>query len=214
MSSDTSNSMPVCVVNEELARKYLEGGDPVGALISAAVRSSGQVVGVIRQVKVEGPADQVPEIYVPYTQTEPKSMALAVRTTGDPLSMVKAVQRAIGRVDKDLALTRIQTLDEIAGQSVARPRFRAILAASFALSALALAGLGVYGVIAFGVSQRVKEFGIRLVLGATDKALLRRVLNDGLRIAATGIAIGLALAATLTRYLSGFLLREWSRSTR
>jgi len=116
---DTSTSTKVCIINEEFARRYFEDRDPLSGLINS-INESWQVVGVIHQVKVEGPADRgTLEIYVPYTQSEAGSMALAVRTSGDPLAMEKAVAAAIGRVDKDLALTQIQTLDEIAGQSVA-----------------------------------------------------------------------------------------------
>jgi putative ABC transport system permease protein len=130
---------------------------------------------------------------------------LAVRTAGDPLALDKAVQAAIRRVDKDLALTRIQTLNEVAEESMVQPRFRAVLAAAFAVAALALAALGVYGVLAFAVTQRVKEFGIRLALGATASGLLRLVLRDGLRIVMIGLAVGLVAAAVLTRFISGSL---------
>ena len=129
---------------------------------------------------------------MPYTQSRyfwPET--LAVRTAADPLTLAKPVQAAIGRVDKDLALTRIQTLDEVVEQTMVQPRFRAALAAAFGMAALALAALGVYGVLAFAVTQRVKEFGIRLALGATASGLLRLVLGDGLRIVTIGLAAGL-----------------------
>jgi len=121
------------------------------------------------------------------------------------MTLAKPVQAAIGRVDKDLALTRIQTLDEVVGQTMVQPRFRAALAAAFGVAALALAALGVYGVLAFAVTQRVKEFGIRLALGATASGLLRLVLGDGLRIVTIGLAAGLIAAAFLTRFISGSL---------
>lgn len=137
-----------------------------------------------------------------------------VRTAGDPLALDKPVHAAIGQVDKDLVLTRIQTLDEVAEESMVQPRFRAILAVAFALAALALAALGVYGVLAFAVTQRVKEFGIRLALGATASGLLRLVLRDGLRIVMVGLAVRLVAAAFLTRFISGSLYgsKRWIRS--
>jgi hypothetical protein len=140
---DTAASGRVCIVNEEFARRYFGDRDPLAAFIDT-LGPPWQVVGVIRQVKVEGPADQgTLEIYVPYTQSEAQGMALAVRTSGDPLAMIKPVVAAIGCVGKDLALTDIQTLDEIASLSVVRPRFRAVLAASFSFAALSLAALEV-----------------------------------------------------------------------
>jgi putative ABC transport system permease protein len=204
-SRDTEVSAKVCIINEALARGYFADRDPLGAFINT-LGGPRQVVGVIRQVRVDGPADSAAlEIYVPYTQSEAGGMALSVRTLGDPLTMTKPVAVAIARVDKDLALTEIQTLEEIANQSVGRPRFRAVLAAAFALAALTLAVIGVYGVLAFGVSQRLKEFGIRLALGATSTTLLRLVLRDGLRIAAVGLASGMAAAGMLSRLLARFL---------
>lgn len=203
---DTQKAMRVCIVNEEFARRYLEGRNPLGAMIDTQGELR-QVVGVIRQVRVEGPTDgKSLEIYIPYPQSKyfwPET--LAVRTAGDPIALAKPVQAAIGRIDKDLALTRVQTLEEVAEGTMVQPRFRAVLAAAFAVAALALAALGVYGVLAFAVTQRVKEFGIRLALGATASGLLRLVLRDGLRIVAIGLAAGLAAAAMLTRYISGSL---------
>jgi putative ABC transport system permease protein len=108
-------------------------------------------------------------------------------------------------VDKDLALTEVRTLDEVAAQSVARPRLRAALAAAFALAALALAALGVYGVLAFTVAQRVREFGIRMALGARGEDVLTLVLGGGLRIAVGGTIVGLAAAAALTQSLGSML---------
>src|SRR6202007_2336717 len=115
---DTAKSTVVCIINEEFARRYFDGRNPLGAMINVQ-NELRQVVGVIRQVRVEGPTDEKSlEIYVPYTQSRyfwPET--LAVRTSADPLTLAKPVQAAIGRVDKDLALTRIETLDEVVAQT-------------------------------------------------------------------------------------------------
>jgi putative ABC transport system permease protein len=203
---DTVKATKVCIINEEFARRYFDGRNPLGAMINTQSELR-QVVGVIHQVRVYGSNDgKALEIYIPSTQSRyfwPET--LAVRTAGDPLALNKPVQAAIGQVDKDLALTRIQTLDEVAEESMVQPRFRAALAGAFAVAALALAALGVYGVLAFAVTQRVKEFGIRLALGATASGLLRLVLSDGLRIVTIGLAAGLMAATFLTRFISGSL---------
>ncbi len=200
---DGVKATKVCIINEEFARKYFDGRNPLGAMINTQ-NELRQVVGVIHQVRVYGSNDwKELEIYIPYLQSRyfwPETVA--VRMAGDPLALAKPVQAAIGRVDKDLALTRIQTLDEVVEQTMVQPRFRAALAAAFGVAALALAALGVYGVLAFAVTQRVKEFGIRLALGATASGLLRLVLGDGLRIVGIGLALGLMAAAFLTRFIS------------
>ncbi len=202
---DTAHSQPVCIVNEEFARKYLSERDPLTWSINTQ-GAARQVVGVIRQVKVQGPADaNSVEIYVPNTQFSVPGMALAVRTVGSPRETLNTVKAAVARVDRNLAITHIRTLDEIADESVVRPRFRAGLAAAFGLAALVLAALGVYGVLAFTVSQRVREFGIRAALGASSGNLLWHVLGIGGRIAGAGVLVGVAVAAILTRSLASFL---------
>ncbi|HLY18446.1 MAG TPA: ABC transporter permease [Bryobacteraceae bacterium] len=209
---DDSASMPVCIVNQQLARRYLKG-NPVGAHISvAAMDPAGpkmverEVVGVSRQVKISGPAEpDEPEIYVPIAQNPWFAASIAVRTAGDPLAMAPAVKAAIARVDKDQAVTRVRSMDEVAAQSMRQPRFRAQLVGAFGALALLLAAVGVFGVLAFSVSQRTREFGIRMALGARAEDVLGMVAASGLKIAASGIVIGLAGAAALTRLLGTLL---------
>ena len=203
---DVADSAPVCIVNEAVARRFFGSRDPIGKRLKLSDPKPLEIVGVSRQVKVEGPAEtNTLELYLPLTLTDQRVGGLAIRTDGDPLALVKAAQAAMARVDKDLALSSIRTLDEIAAASVVRPRFRAALAGAFAAAALALAGLGVYGVLAYAVSRRLREFGIRMALGATSGNVLGLVLKDGMRIAAGGIAAGLAVAAVLTRWLGTLL---------
>jgi len=213
-SGDTAANQPVCIVNEELARQYFKGRDPIGAMVSVqAMEPSGpkpvvrQVVGVSHQVKVEGLAEKEndPEIYVPITQNPWFWAAIAVRTQGDPLNMVAAVKAAVARIDKQEPLTRIRTMDQVLAESVAEPRFRAGLTGAFAAIALALAAVGIFGVLAFSVSQRTREFGIRMALGAQSADVLRMVMREALKIIVTGVAAGLLLAAALTRSLAALL---------
>jgi putative ABC transport system permease protein len=213
-SDDTAANQPVCIVNQEFARQYLRGRDPIGTMVSVqAMAPSGpkpvvrQVVGVSHQVKVEGLAEKEddPEIYVPITQNPWFWAAIAVRTQGDPLTMVAAVKAAVARIDKQEPLTRIRTMDQVLAESVTEPRFRAALTGAFAMIALALAAVGIFGVLAFSVSQRTREFGIRMALGAQSADVLRMVMGDALKITVAGVAAGLLLAAALTRSLAALL---------
>ena len=211
---DTAAVAPVCIINEELMHRYFKDRDPIGASISvSAMDPEGpkpivrQVVGVIRQVKVESPADKgdMFEIYVPLEQNAWYSATLAVKTDGAPMSFVTAVRAAIASVDKDQPVTRVRTMDDVAAQAVARPRFRAELISIFAALAVTLAAVGVFGVLAFSVHQRTRELGIRSALGARPLDLLRLVLRSGLEIAGLGTGIGLVAVALLTRFLRALL---------
>jgi putative ABC transport system permease protein len=164
------------------------------------------VVGVVRQVaEAAGEKERALEIYVPITQNPWFSASLAVRTAGDPLSMAAAVKAAIARIDKDQPLTRIRTMDEVAAEATSQPRFRAELVGLFAVLALALAAVGIFGVLAFSVGQRAREFGIRVALGAQSRDVLQLVLGGALKMTGAGVAIGLAAAAVLTRLLGTLL---------
>ena len=143
--------------------------------------------------------------HVPITQNPWYWAVLAVRTTGEPTRLVAAVKAAIARVDKDQPVTSVRTMDEVAAESIAEPRLRAQLVGIFAVVGLVLAAVGTFGVLAFSVSQRTREFGIRMALGATATDLLQMVMSGGLKITAAGIAIGLGAAAMLTRFLASLL---------
>jgi putative ABC transport system permease protein len=211
---DTAAGAPVCIVSQEFVRRYLQGRDPLATLLKVdSMAPEGpkpvvrQIVGVSHQVKVEGLSEKEsdPEVYVPQAQNSWFWSAIAVKTESDPRGFVNPVQAAIAHVDKQEAVTRIRTMDQVIADTVSAPRFRAGLTGAFAALALTLAAVGIFGVLAFSVSQRTREFGIRMALGAQSAAVLRMVLREALGIAAAGIAAGLLAAAALTRSLASLL---------
>jgi putative ABC transport system permease protein len=147
-----------------------------------------------------------PQIYVPIDQNAWYQASLTVRPESGPSSAVVAsVRSALGRVDSERPVARIRTLDDIAAQATSRPRFRAVLVGSFALLALILAMVGVFGVLAYSVQQRTREFGVRIALGASASSVLRLVLSSAGRLVVVGTVIGLGAAAALSRSISTFL---------
>ena len=211
---DAAAAAPVCIVNEEFARRYLTGRNPIGGRVGvSAMDPAGprtvvrEVVGVSRQVKVEGPGEKqnALEIYVPVTQNPWYTASIAVKTAGDPTPLAPAIRTAVARVDSELPITRLRTMDEVAAEAIAEPRFRAELVGLFALLALGLAAAGVFGVLAFAVNQRLREFGIRLALGARPSDVVRLVVASALRMIAVGVATGTIAAAALGRFLTALL---------
>jgi putative ABC transport system permease protein len=211
---DTLQARLVCVVNEEFVRRYLNGREPIGMVVgvqSMAMSGSSElvpreIVGVSRQVVEQaGEQERAVEIYVPIAQNPWFSASLSVQTAGEPMSFLPAVKAAVARVDKDQPLTRIRTMEEVAAEATSQPRFRAELVSVFAVLALLLAAIGIFGVLAFTVGQRAREFGIRMALGARSHDVLRLVLGGALKMTGAGVAIGLVASALLTRFLGTLL---------
>jgi putative ABC transport system permease protein len=211
---DTANAVPVCIVNEAFVRRYLQGREPIGTRISirrmAAVPGppvEREIVGVVRQVKGRPDEQEEPvHVYVPIEQDSWVLASLVVRPIeGHAEALTTAVRAAIARVDKDVPVAQIRTLADIAQQATSRQRFRAVLVVTFGTVALVLAMVGVFGVLAYSVEQRGREFGVRIALGAEVNDVLRLVLSGAVRVVGVGAGVGLALAAVLGRSLSGFL---------
>lgn len=222
---DRPNSPFVVVVNQTLARKYFPGQDPIGktVLISPPeelLRATGllppdspyhpakfTIVGVVGDVHYGGLENNpAPLVYAPVLQgdysTAPK---FTVRTDRDPQLLTSSIRELMKQVDGNLPMANVRTMDEIISTSVAQPRLEAILLGAFGGLALLLASVGIYGVLAYSVSQRTSEIGIRMALGASRSSVLRMVLGQGLRMTAIGLALGLALALAVTRVMSSIL---------
>jgi putative ABC transport system permease protein len=146
-----------------------------------------------------------PAVYVPHTQLAIRLMTFVVRTGLDPHSLVSGMAVAVRGLDPELPLADVRTMEEVVDQTLARPRVVAVLLGVFAAMALVLAGVGVYGVMAFSVAERTHEIGVRMALGATPESVLRLVIGDAFRLVAIGVAVGLLAALALTQVLRALL---------
>ena len=210
-AQDAEHAAPVAIITEESARRYWPGDDPIGKRIRIHVsmgtrEPEREIVGVVGDVKTRALDEAAPPVvYTPHAQYPSDAMTVFVRTTGDPQGLLPGVKAQLATIDRDLAITRVRTGTQLVAASIAQPRFRMILLGFFAAMALALAAIGLYGVMAFSVSQRRTELGMRMALGADASSLLRLVLRQGLTPVAIGLAIGLPAAALLTQVMSGLL---------
>jgi len=210
--SDTADSTAVAVINKTFARRFFPGVDPIGKRINLGTVQENdwnQVVGVVDDVKYNGLAEEVqPAIYQPAAQTASWGMSLIVKTDlPEPLSLTPAIREQVKQIDLQLPIANIKTLDDRIEVAMGESRFRTTLIALFAVVALVLACVGVYGVISYSVSRRTHEIGVRVALGAQQTDVLKMVLRQGLVFAFVGVALGLAGASALTKLISTLLFR-------
>jgi hypothetical protein len=208
--TDDKRAPKVALVNQAFARQFVPNASPIGRRISDLVGPQSnrwEIVGVIGDVRTKG-LDTMPGplIVVPLLQYPIDNLRVALRAAqGDPMALFAPLRQELHGIDPDLPLSHPRVVTGVVSESLGDRRFQMILLSVFALTALALAAIGIYGVIAFAVAQRSREIGIRMALGA-DKGVVRRmVLHGGLKLAGLGIAIGLAGAFALTRALSAFV---------
>jgi len=209
---DRAGAPPVAIVDESFARRYWPDSDPIGREIKIGGDRSPRpwktIVGVVRHVKQYGlDQDGREQAYFPFTQEPQLSMVLLLRTKQDPLALSSAVQAQVQALDKDLPIYFVRTMEQVVAGSVAQSRFSLLLLAAFAGVALVLAAVGIYGVMAWSVSQRHHEIGIRMALGAQGTDVLRLMLRAGLTLTVAGVLIGLASAMALTRLMESLLFQ-------
>ncbi|MDQ2855530.1 MAG: ABC transporter permease, partial [Acidobacteriota bacterium] len=211
-SADTTGSPRVVLINETLRRRFFAGEDPIGKRLNLNLTLDSkpdwtQIVGVVADVKYNGLADEVqPAIYQPTTQEPTWGGALVIKTNlSDPLSLTAAVRNEIKKLDPDLPVTQVATMQQHLSKAVSQPRFRTTLIALFAVVALLLACVGIYGVISYSVTQRTHEIGIRMALGARTGDVLRMIIRQAIVLAVAGVTIGLAASFAITRLMSNLL---------
>ncbi len=204
---DVDDQVGVFIVNQAFARKYLEDRNPLSARILmnvlTATPNAVPVIAVVSDAKDLG-VDAATEPVI-YTAGYPNGQILLVRTELDPATVVPSIRAVVSSIDRNLGVSEVKTLDEVLSDSLARPRLSSSLLGFFALLSVLLAGIGVYGVLAFAARQRVREIGIRIALGAQRAQVLRLFLKDGAALVAIGGAIGLLACLAVGRLLTAIL---------
>jgi predicted permease len=202
---DRQGAPGAIVINETMARRYFSGEDPIGRVVRNP-HGRGEVVGIVGDVKHYG-LDSEPraELFMPAWQNPLNGMALVVRTASDPQAYVESIRREVLAIDAGQPIYEASTMVDIVTRSVFLPRVSMLLLASFAASALLLAIVGIYGVVSYAVSERTRELGVRMALGADRAATLRLVMSRSMALLGCGTAAGLVVSFAVTRVLARLL---------
>jgi putative ABC transport system permease protein len=210
---DVAGARQVVVLTEAAVRRYFPDEDPIGKVLKIGLgrgpgkpKAGGEVVGIVADIKDLGLArEHPPEVYIPYRQFPFHSMSVVMRTVVPPRSIVPSVEGVVRGLDREVPLARVATLDEVVARSISGPRFYMLLLGCFAATALFLAGMGIFGVMSYAVTQRSREIGIRVALGAHPRDVLGMVLGHALLLSIAGVGGGLLCAVALSRVISGLL---------
>jgi putative ABC transport system permease protein len=207
---DVASAPRVVIINEALARRYFPNEDPIGKQIKIGrfmeANPLHTIVGIVGNIKDRRlDSEFEPEFYYPYAQTPMRFSSIVARTQGDPLSLTTVVRNAVSEVDNEQPLARIRTMETAISDSVTQRRLNMILLGIFGALALALAAVGIYGVMSYTVTQRTREIGICMALGARRRDVLKSVVGQGMSLAASGVGIGLLGAFLVTRLMETLL---------
>lgn len=209
--TDTPTTPRVVIINETLARKYFPATSPLGKRFKegGSDRTANpwmEIVGVVGDVKYEGlDLPTAPAFYLPFRQSPIRGMNLVVNTSLAPAALTAAVRAEMRKIDPEIPVARVSTMERLIDESVAQPRFRTFLIGIFSAVAMLLAAIGIYGVVAYSVSQRTQEIGIRMALGARRSDVLRLVVRQGMTLTLAGVALGVLGALALTRLTANLL---------
>jgi putative ABC transport system permease protein len=204
---DVAGGRPVVVINETMARRFFPNEDPIGKRLDISGPTFlREIVGVVGDVRQQGlDIAAVPQVYEPFMQAASAVFTVVVRTTGDPAVAAAELRRAVHEIDKTLPLSPLRAMDDVIGRSVAPRRFSVLGLSAFTVFAVALAAIGVYGLIAYMVAQRTHEFAIRMAVGARPREILALVAGESVRVVVIGVAVGLIGSWGLTRFLASLL---------
>ena len=211
--ADVNDSPPVAIVNQTLVRQYFANEDPIGKRLLVRIGSNPdgmnvEIVGVVGDITMTALDAAVnPAVYIPHTQLAIGLMTFVARTSVEPASITQSVARAVREEDPNLPLADVATMEQVVGNTLSRARAVSALLMVFAVIALVLAGVGVYGVMAYSVSQRTQEIGVRMALGATTGSVFTMMLGDAMKLVTIGVVAGVVAAAWLSRFLSSMLFQ-------
>jgi len=213
--SDVQGRSLVAAINETAARLYWSGDDPIGRSIRYYPQESSpsiRIIGIVGDVRSTNASEAAPPaVYVPFAQApratdyEGRAMSFVVRVPGNPADVVASARAAVAAIDAGLPVADVRPMSEVVSAAVGEPRFTTVVMSFFAGVAFFLAGLGLYGVLAYTVEQRVREIGVRVALGASRREILRLIVGNGMRLALVSAIIGVPSALALSRLMSGML---------
>jgi putative ABC transport system permease protein len=212
-NADTAEAPRVVILSQAAVKKYFRDEDPIGKRIELGwgrgkdqKRAGGEVVGIVGDVKELGLDEEFPaEIYLPMRQWPVGRMAIVARTAVPPMTIAPQVKQVVQELDANLPVNQIRTVEDVVAESIAQPRFYMLLLGAFAVVALALAAIGIFGVMSYTVSQRTREIGIRMALGAQGGSVVSMVVRQAMILAATGLALGTVAALALSRTMTTLL---------
>jgi len=207
---DRANTTAVAIVNDAFVRRFFPGENPIGRRITLGIarapKTERDIIGVVADVRRHALHQEArPAVYVPHPQAPTGAVGLVIRTQADPDRVTDAVKGVLAGLSASMPVSKVTTMDRLVGESMRERRFLLTLLAGFALAGLGLAATGIFGVMSYITGERTREIGVRMAFGADRTKVLGMVLGDGTRIAAAGIATGLAGALLATRVLTGML---------